>query len=205
MIRKSVYTWMVSLGFTCLITWLFQRPVSVTTATSLCSYAVSQSSGTLWKVHVHIYQSWGKCWYFPCDVYGFPPRAPPGAVPWMFTGAVVQQPGVLTVNSLLAAHYALLAASQPANHMDPSPRAEQEERGGQQTGEQKQPTRPAAGSGKAPQRGSGAREKKAKLQVFLFRKASYMAFLYLTCLCFFMENRTINTKRNWQEGTLSQP
>jgi len=86
--------------------------------------------------------------------------------------------------------------------MDPSPGTEQEERRGQQIMGQKQPVRPEEGT---PRWVWWGRNEDQAPPVFLSHKASYMAFLYLPCLFFFTDNRTINTRRNWQERTLSQP
>lgn len=93
--------------------------------------------------------------------------------------------------SLLAAHCALLAASQPANHRGPSPRAG----GKRRTADQRAETTPQTSRWrKEPRGGSGQGEKRQKLQEFsFFHHVSYMAFLYSPCLFFFMDSRTINT------------
>lgn len=54
MFRKSVYTWMISLAFTCLIAWLFQWPVSVATATSLQLCCLTVIGQHLEGTHTHL-------------------------------------------------------------------------------------------------------------------------------------------------------
>lgn len=87
---------------------------------------------------------------------------------------------------LLAAHCALLAASQPANHRGPSPRAG----GKKRTADQRAETTPETSRWrKEPRGGSGQGEKRQKLQGFCFFSPCFLHGFSLFTLSFFLHGQ----------------
>lgn len=110
------------------------------------------------------------------------PRAPPGPVQCIFTGAAVQQSGLLTVNSLLASSCTACSfpACKPHGSLTPI-----------KTGGKERPADQRAKT--ALKTAAGGRHSKAALPE-IKSSDSHMACLYLPCLFFFIVNRNINTK-----------
>lgn len=123
------------------------------------------------------------------------PRAPPGTMQGIFTGAVVQQSGLLTASSLLASSCTAgsFPACKPYGSLTPIRTGGKERPADQRA----KTTLNTAAGGKHSEVALPETKKDKAPTACLSHEASYMA-----CLFFFVVNRNISTNRIWQECTL---
>lgn len=140
-----------------------------------CHCTVSLFSDNIWKVHVIIYQAKENAmWCLWAS-----PRAPPGTMQCIFTGALVQQSGLLTANSLLASSCTACSfpACKPYGSLTPIRTGGKERPADQRA---KTALNTAAG-GKHSEVALPETKKKTKLQkpAFLMKLLTWVVLIYL--------------------------